>query len=192
MANCKHFYVSRDPIELIKSSGVPLRLQDIAEICHGDRRYILRRIESQKRKERDEMREFFYDNELDFKHQYRSMGRFSSDYDDEDDFDDIDGEIDGLISERGEAYPFPDNIHYLYVKKGFPVKLLMDEDFDTIRKKWVVHGHWRNASPKGYMRLFCTYRVLRQIKAIRKVPKELQSKKGRIYPLVRKTGFNSA
>jgi hypothetical protein len=186
MANCKHFYVSRDPIELIKSSGVPLRLQDIAEMCHGDRRYILRRIESQKRKERDEMREFFYDNELDFKHQYRSMGRFSSDFDDEDDFDDIDGEIDGLISEKGEAYPFPDNIHYLYVRKGFPVQLLMDEDFEAIRKKWVVHGHWRNASPKGYMRLFCTYRVLRQIKSIQKVPRELKSKKGRIYPLVRK------
>lgn len=204
MSNHKHFYVSRDPIELIKESGVPLRLQDIASLCHGDRRYILRCIESQKAKERLEMREYFFNNGLDF----RSLGRnrsisykinysdgdTSSEYDDEDDedfdfdaSDEDDDSSEDTSSVNNSEFPFPHNLAYLYVRKGFPLKLLKNADFEAIRKKWVVNGHWRNTFPRGYMRLFCTYRVMREIKNIPKVPLELRPKKGRLYPLIRKS-----
>jgi hypothetical protein len=201
MSNHKHFYVSRDPIELIKESGVPLRLQDIASLCHGDRRYILRCIESQKAKERLEMRQFYIDNGMGSFRGSRSYtygtdfsdDEDSEDYDDDEDdedfdFDDAseeDEDYDSIVN--NSEYPFPDNLAYLYVRKGFPIKLLKDEDFDTIRKKWVVNGHWRNDNPKGYMRLFTTYKVMKMIKAIKKTPLELKPKKGRLYPLIRKS-----
>jgi hypothetical protein len=161
MANIKPFNVSQDPIQLIRDSGVPLRLQDIAKLCNGDRRQILRRIESVKRKEFAEMRDFFL-----------SVG---------DSFDDV-----GEDNAEKISLPFPYYLHFIRVRKGFPLQLIIDEDFATIRKKWMIHGNEANNNPKSYERLWCSYIVMRQIKSIRKTPLPFRSKIDRAYPLRRK------
>ena len=160
MANIKPFNVSRDPIQLIRDSAVPLRLQDIAKICNGDRRQILRRIESVKRKEFAEMRDFFL-----------SVGdSFTDEGDDEEKL----------------SLPFPYYLHFIRVRKGCPSALLTVEGFPIIRKKWMIHGNEANNNPKSYERLWCSYLVMRQIKSIHKTPLPYRSKIDRAYPMRRK------
>ena len=161
MANKKPISWKKDPIELIKTSSVPLRLQDIARLCEGDRRQILRAIESQRRKERLELQEIWYANG-------GAQGMYEDISDEEE--EDWDSEEE---QEPEEINPMTDlrcYIHFVRVRKGFPFMELYT-DFSAIRNKWYVHGNEANNNPRGYERLFMPYWVKRHIMSS-KVDKE--------------------
>lgn len=172
MANKKPISWKKDPIELIKTSSVPLRLQDIARLCEGDRRQILRAIESQRRKERLALQEIWYENG-------GAQGMYEDISDEEE--EDWDSEEE---QEPEEINPMTDlrcYIHFVRVRKGFPfMELYMD--FVAIRNKWYVHGNEANNNPRGYERLFMTYWVKRQIMSSKVAPKPQKT----AYPSKRK------
>jgi hypothetical protein len=176
MANKKPISWKKDPIELIKYSSVPLRLQDIVKLCEGDRGQILRAIESQRRKERLELQEIWFANGG-LAGMYQNI---DADNDVEEDWDE-----DEAGDQEPEAIDIMTDlrcyIHIVKVRKGFPF-MEFYTDFVAIRNKWYVHGHEANANPKGYERLFMPYWVKREIMGSR----VRKGDKKATYPLKRK------
>jgi len=176
VSNFKPFLVSTDPIQLIRDSDVPLRLQDIAKTCEGDRRQILRRIESEMRKERKLFA--FYIGILDDGVHPENVPRVFRERI-------VMWEDLPNIPPQEEGPPYPFFLNRLYVRKGMPVEFLKQRDFETIRSKWVMRGKERKENPKGWERLFCNYLVLSEILSIRKIPRSERDNSHRAYPLHR-------
>lgn len=164
-----------------------MRLQDIAKTCEVDRqsnprlralfgRQILRRIESEMRKERKLFA--FYIGILDDGVHPENVPRVFRERI-------VMWEDLPNIPPQEEGPPYPLFLNRLYVRKGMPVELLKQRDFETIRSKWVMRGKDRKENPKGWERLFCNYLVLSEILSIRRIPRSERDSSDRSYPLHR-------
>jgi hypothetical protein len=174
MSNFKPFLVKADPIQAIRDSEVPLRLQDIAKSCEGDRRQILRRIESVMRLEKKLFREYL-GLMLEGIHEENLPRIFKERY----------GNLPYFVAPKEGGFPYPQFLNQLYVRKGMPVEFLEQRDFETIRTRWVMYGNDRRRDPKGWERLFCNYNVLYDVLSIEKTPLYLKDTSERLYPIKR-------